>query len=259
MGMAHSGLQSCFSGRLLVGVDKQLEGSHNRPMSGLLDLLLPAVCPLCMTADGPGLCPGCVAALPELDRPCRWCGMPLALAQGRVGPCANCDERGFPHLSRTVVRWAYAGGIERLVGNAKAAGRPAAVRACTTLLPSLPTELAEEGPLLVVPIPPSPGRRQGPHLGTALAKAVARACGQPWAPWLSATRLAREQHRLNVAQRQENVVGLFSCRPRPGPPPRLVVLVDDLLTSGATATAAAGTLRAAGVGEVVLLVLARTL
>ncbi len=232
-------------------MDKSFAATDNRGMSGLLDLLLPSVCPLCVSADGPGLCTGCVAALPELVNPCRWCGMPVP----KAGPCTSCDERGFPHISRTVVRWAYAEGLERLVGNAKAAGRPAAVRACTTLLPTPDPA----GSALVVPIPPSPGRRHGPHLGTALAKAAARDCGQPWAPWLSATRLAREQHRLSATQRQDNVVGLFTCAPRPGPPPACVVLVDDLLTSGATATSAAGTLRAAGVGEVILLVLARTL
>ena len=220
-------------------------------MSGVLDLLLPSVCPLCVTAEGPTLCTGCIAALPPVLNPCQWCGMPMP----RAGTCGSCNERGFPHLASTVVQWVYADGIERLVGSAKAAGRPAAVRACTTLMPPL----SLTGPALVVPIPASPGRRSGPHLGTALAKAVAAACGQPWAPWLQATRLAREQHRLNATQRHDNVIGLFCCPARKSPPPECVVLVDDLLTSGATASSAAGTLRAAGVKKVILTVLARTL
>ncbi len=225
-------------------------------MSGLLDLLLPSVCPLCLMAEGPTVCVGCVEGLPRLVNPCHWCGMPVP----RAGACPHCDEHGFPHIANTVVQWAYADGVERLIGSAKAAGRPAAVRACTTLMPDLTLAgLMLPGPALVVPIPASPGRRAGPHLGTALAKTLAKASGLPFAPWLQATRLAREQHRLNAAQRQDNVVGLFKCAPLKGPTPERVVLVDDLLTSGATATAAAGTLRVAGVREVVLVVLARTL
>lgn len=235
----------------MVAMDKPLIGADNRSMSGLLDLLLPSVCPLCVTAEGPMLCTGCLATLSPVINPCHWCGMPVT----KSGSCGHCDERGFPHIASTVVQWVYADGIERLVGSAKAAGRPAAVRACTTLMPTL----SLTGPALVVPVPASPGRRHGPHLGTALAKAVATVCGQPWAPWLQVTRLAREQHRLNVTQRHDNVIGLFFCPPRKGPPPNCVVLVDDLLTSGATASAAAGALRSAGVKDVILTVLARTL
>jgi predicted amidophosphoribosyltransferase len=220
-------------------------------MSGLLDLLLPSVCPACLVAAGPGICTGCHARLPGLADPCRWCGIPVRQA----GPCAACGDQGLSHIARVVVQWEYTGLLQQLVGDAKAAGRPAAVRACASLVPAVDANRDA----VVVPVPASPGRRPGPHLGTALARTLARRHGLPLVMALAITRQAREQHRLGAAERARNVQDLFHCRPWRRPVPEQVVLVDDLLTSGATASAAAAALRAGGVGEVILVVLARTL
>jgi predicted amidophosphoribosyltransferase len=220
--------------------------------SSLFDLLLPSVCPLCLVSRGPDLCPACREELPELTRPCPDCGLPRP-SSANDDHCHHCAGKGLPHLAQVTVRWAYAGALVRLVGNAKAAGRPAAVRVCATLMPILEVD----HPVVIVPIPPSPGRRPGPHLGTALARAVATQTRRPLAQLLTTTRLAQEQHQLTVRQRALNVVDLFRTTRVRVPP--AVILVDDLLTSGATAAAAARTLRAAGARRVELVVLARTL
>jgi len=148
------------------------------------------------------------------------------------------------------VQWVYDGVLQHLVSIAKIEGRSAAVAACADLLP--PVEVPSEA--LVVPVPPSPGRRPGPHLATALAKALARRTGRPFRPLLRQVRPAAEQHRLSRTDRARNVEGLFIARPVAGP----VVLVDDLITSGATASAAAAALRAAGATAVQVVALART-
>ena len=238
--------------------DGQTDGTsasdrHNAPVSHrtLLDLLLPSVCPLCTLASGPGLCSPCRDELPELVRPCRWCGMPQTPTASDVA-CAHCADDGMPFLVQVTARWAYVERMVHLIGNAKAAGRPAAVKTCAGLMPVLDVD----GPAVIVPVPPSPGRRTGPHLGTALARSVARQTGQPYACLLATTRLATEQHRLGAAARARNVEGLFIAV---GTVPENVVLVDDLLTSGATASAAAKALRLAGAQRVELVVLARTL
>jgi predicted amidophosphoribosyltransferase len=219
-------------------------------LAAVLDLLLPAVCPSCQVAAGPGLCPTCVHDLPTIAAPCPWCGAGRAATDAR---CGACDGAGLPHLHRVQVRHAYLGEIVRLVGLAKAAGRPAAVRALGGLLPGLPDDAPAGG--VVVPVPPSPGRRPGPHLGTALARACAHAQRRPLGHLLVTTRLGAEQHRLSPAERRANVVGLFRC---PGPAPAYVILVDDLITTGATASAAAAALRTAGARRVDLICLART-
>ncbi len=220
------------------------------PLAGALgaiaDFLLPAICPGCHVAAGPDLCADCVAAAPRLIAPCPRCATPNSGA-----PCRSCRDRGLPHLARVHVACIYSGLVEDLVGDAKAGARPAAARALEALMPDLPADLRID---LVVPVPPAPGRRPGPHLGSALARAIARRLGKPCRVLLRQARAASEQHRLSYADRRRNVAELFVSAPAP---PR-VLLVDDLVTSGATASAAAGALKLAGAMRVELACLART-
>ncbi len=212
----------------------------------VLDLLLPSVCPRCRVAPGPRLCVACAADLEELADPCPWCGEPRAGAP----TCPVCLDRGLPHCDRVTVQWVYDGALQHLVSIAKIEGRSAAVAACADLLP--PVGVAPG--TLVVPVPPSPGRRPGPHLATALAKALARREGRSFAALLRQVRPAAEQHRLSRTDRARNVEGLFVARPVTAP----VVLVDDLITSGATVVAGAAALRAAGATAVQVVALGRT-
>ncbi|MBA3697744.1 MAG: ComF family protein [Planctomycetes bacterium] len=219
-------------------------------VSAVLDLLLPSLCPGCQIAGGPGLCPTCIHALPRLEHPCPWCG---AARRDLDARCGACDGAGLAHLQQVRVDHPYHGGIAHLVGLAKTVGRPAAVRALGDLLPDPPDDAPNGG--VVVPVPASPGRRPGPHLGSALARAGARRWHLPLRHLLTTTRLGAEQHRLSPAERRANVVGLFRCVK---PAPAYVVLVDDLITTGATASAAAAALRQAGAKRVDLVCLART-
>ncbi len=214
---------------------------------GFADLVLPSVCPACHTAAGPGLCAACIALVPRPSDPCRWCATP---GQGRERRCGACHNRGLAHIRRVSIGCVYRGVVEQLVGDAKAGARPAAVRALAELLPAPP----EPDALAVVPVPAARGRRPGPHLATALARALGRRHQVAVLPLLRTTRIAAEQHRLGLALRRRNVAELFISRPAP----ERVLLVDDLLTSGATAIAAATALRAAGAKRIDLVCLART-
>ncbi len=153
---------------------------------------------------------------------------------------------------------AYDGAMRDLITFAKAFGSPAAVRAAAALMPDK-APVVFIGVTAVVPVPPNPGRRHGPHLGTALARTVAQTWHVPFCRALRLTRLTAEQHRLSPTQRAENVQGLFAARfSLKKPMPERVLLIDDLLTTGATLSAAAGALRAVGVRQVSALCLART-
>ena len=226
--------------------------------TALLDLLLPAVCPACQVAAGPQLCARCVAQLPLLINPCLWCGANQRPEQER---CLSCDGSGLPHIDRVFVRYTYDGLMAQIVGLAKAAGRPAAVASLAAVLAkSLPSVRAwaaihERNDCCVTVVPPSRGRRPGPHLGTACARVVAREIAVPLRLLLRTRHLAAEQHRLSPAQRRANVADLFFVRTKV---PAMVILVDDLLTTGATLSAAAAALRKAGAQRVVAVCLART-
>ncbi|MEK7412806.1 MAG: ComF family protein [Planctomycetota bacterium] len=144
----------------------------------------------------------------------------------------------------------YVGTASELIGNAKAGAKPAAIAALSVLLP-----LPETPIHAIIPVPPSPGRRPGPHLATACARWAAHQLKVPCLHILRCTRHAREQHRLSRADRARNVSGLFTCR---GTAPERVLLVDDILTSGATASAAAAALRQAGARHIIATFLCRT-
>ncbi len=224
----------------MVGVvsARPLVRSCGRPVvAAILDLLLPAVCPLCHDATGPDLCDDCRSQLPVLVDPCPLCAMPK-----HESPCPACRDDGLRHLDGVQAAGTYRGTMRQLVGDAKAGARPAAVAALAILLP-LPDATVDA----IVAVPPSPGRRPGPHLATACARNAAARLGVPLLASLRCTRHAREQHRLSRPERARNVVGLFACDVTV---PARILLVDDILTSGATASAAAAVLRAHGARKV---------
>jgi ComF family protein len=110
----------------------------------------------------------------------------------------------------------------------------------------------------VVPVP-STGKRnreRGYDPGALLAEEVSRRLGRPLRPLLSRAREAPPQSTVAAAERRRNVLGAYFASPRVRG--LEVLLVDDVMTTGATAFEAARTLRGAGARGVALLVLART-
>lgn len=94
------------------------------------------------------------------------------------------------------------------------------------------------------------------HPAEALAHELAARWGVECAPLLERARTAARQASLPRAQRGANVRHLFVAAAPQGIPPR-VLLVDDIYTSGSTASAAAGALRRAGASSVQVMTFAR--
>ena len=212
----------------------------------LLDLLLPAYCPSCRHARGPGFCTACVEECARIAHPCERCAAPR---EHPDDPCQHCHGRGITHLSTVHATFSYTGLLANCITRAKSHGDAALVGGLTELLhaPQLNADA-------VCVIPPSPGRTHGPHLASALARELAAQLSLPFQKLLRIARPAAAQHALTHADRQRNVQALFTAKSAPPS----CILVDDLLTSGATATAAAGCLLTAGASRVHLVTLART-
>jgi predicted amidophosphoribosyltransferase len=155
----------------------------------------------------------------------------------------------------------YAGGLRRHLLNLRRRPDPQAMAALVQgLAASLATALgrSSRAPLLV---PVASWKRQANPLPQLLAEALSRQLGWPVVPLLRRSRPVLGQHHLGRALRWANQAGAFSGAPpapgRRGPRPPLLV-VDDILTTGATAMAASEALRAAGWRVAGMACLART-
>jgi len=217
----------------------------------VLDLLLPQRCLVCGAA-GPQLCAGCRAALPVLGPPlCERCGAPTAWPVRRCNECAG--RRLAFATARAAV--AYDDAVRLLVAGWKERG----LRRLADDAASVVTEwLPHPGDAVLTFVPPDRDRRltRGYHPAERLATALAAHWSIPCEPLLTRSGRSRRQRGLSLPERRRNVAGAFHARTRPAP---RIVLVDDVYTSGATASAAASALRAAGARHVDVVTFARAL
>lgn len=218
---------------------------------GLVDLLLPQRCVGCgMPSDV--LCGRCLALLPRLAAPlCARCGAPTAFPVDR---CRDCAGRRLAFASaRAAV--AYEGSVRRLVIAWKERG----LRRMAGLAAGLVAEAVPRPAAAVLCfVPPDGDRsvRRGHHPPERLAWALGGLWGLPVEPLLARSRPLARQRGLGLADRRRNVAGAFRARAAPAV---AVALVDDVYTTGSTASAAASALRAAGARRVEVVTLARAL
>lgn len=223
--------------------------------SRLLDCLLPSHCLVCgeRGANGGDLCGFCRESLPRLTAACTQCGLPLGIG---AGLCGDCLRRPPPQAATCAV-FIYRAPLDRLLPRAKFHGDLAALR----LLSRLMAEhlVTQERPQALVPIPLHRGRlrRRGYDQSLELARPLARQLGVPLRDdLLRRVRATAAQSRLDAGARRRNLRGAFAVSAGATPPSH-VALVDDVMTTGATARSAATALLRAGVRRVDVWVCAR--
>ena len=233
--------------------------------------------PRCLVCGEPGsggrdLCGACAAALPWNRHACPTCAMPMpaaaaiparAIAGGpavtpQAPPCCGACLQRAPPLDAARAAFVYAFPLDRLLPRFKfhrdlAAGR-LLVQAMSVAFRGLPRPDA----LLPVPLHRARLRSRGYDQALELARPLARALSIPLrADLLRRTRATAPQSRLDAGGRQRNLRGAFTASPGAAALPAHVVLVDDVMTTGATLHAAALALRHAGVARVEAWVCAR--
>lgn len=223
----------------------------------LLQLVIPSSCAACGAPrrglGGGGICRACWSDLPllDLDTACEACALPDGAPL-----CRSCAAAP-PPVSRTAAVARYEGVARRLVHALKFRGHDILVAPAGRRMAERAGRLAP-GFDAVVPVPSTARRNRdrGYDPGSLLAEEVSRRLRVPFRPFLARVREAAPQSTVPAAERRRNVRGAF--RASPAASGRRLLLVDDVLTTGATAFEAAATLRAAAAASVALLVLART-
>lgn len=217
----------------------------------LLGLLYRERCLGCRTWGPTPVCEACEASWPVLPQPvCRVCAVPGGTL------CRRCRLEP-PGFSGAIAACAY-------LGPARGALQALKYRHRRELAPYLARKLAAapgwpEGDWLLVPVPlhPRRERERGYNQAALLARAIAREKGLGTADVLRRLTPTDPQYGLTRELRSANLEGAFAC-------PvslvgRRVLLVDDVLTTGATAHHAATALLEAGAEEVRVAVIARTM
>jgi ComF family protein len=229
----------------------------------LLDLALPPRCLGCgaVVSDPGALCPSCFSKVTHVTRPhCDQCALPFPggstlAAEGRCPACLAHP----PAFSRTRAAWIYDEGSAPLVLRFKHADRTDATPAFARWMARAGADLLTEGPVLV-PVPLHPKRlwRRRYNQAALLAQAIARRMDLDHRPLaLVRARATASQGTRDRQGRLANLKDAFAVARPDAIEGRSVVLIDDVMTTGATLNECARALARAGATRVDALVLAR--
>jgi len=231
-------------------------------VDALLSVLLAPLCAACARPldrpTGGAVCPACWSSILPLTPPlCDTCGDPLPawrLVSLPLARCARCRRLPRP-IDRARAIGVYDGALRSIVHALKYDGRRSLARPLALLMQARGRE-ALTGADLAVPVPLHPSRRR--ERGFNQADDLARHVGLPVMSALRRIRATAAQADLPAARRHGNVKNAFAvhCRAR-ALDGKVVVLIDDVSTTGATLDACARALKEGGAREVRALTAAR--
>ncbi|MBM3723941.1 MAG: ComF family protein [Acidobacteria bacterium] len=229
-----------------------------------LNLLFPEDCRVCglplKTFSRIPVCHGCLETPRPLESEfaCATCGVPFAnrFPLDEHGQCGLC-RLGLAGFDSAYCFGSYEGALRELIHLFKYQGIRTLRRPLGAFLSqALPRERRYE---VIVPVPMHWRKRwnRGFNQALLLARDLSRRTAIPVAAALRRTRAGEAQAGLTNAQRRASVRGVFSVTDRQAIDGRSVLLVDDVLTTGATAAACARALKRGGARHVTILTLAR--
>jgi len=233
-----------------------------RRLAGLADIITPPVCLRCHTplATQDTLCPACWSAIDFIRPPlCDRLGIPLPYDAGTGALSAKAVAAPPPYRrARAVAR--YDGVMRQLIHDLKFKDRHDARKLFGRWLSQAGADLIDDADVLIpVPLYRWKLLRRRFNQSAILSAELARLTGKPNAPLaLVRTRPTQPQIGLTARQRQQNVNGAFLVPPRQrrAVEDRHVLLIDDVITTGATVSAATKALLTAGAQSVDVLALA---
>jgi ComF family protein len=227
---------------------------------GLLDLFLPRLCPICLAraaSDQDSFCPACRAAIQPLPAGhCSRCALPFRATDSSSHLCADCSRQS-PPFRQVYVAGLYQGALKEALQGFKYQGRVDLDRSLAQLLIGLLADESIEADLIVpVPLHRHKLRQRGYNQSLLLARLLAHnlqiSLGKAM---LVRMQAGHSQQGLSAPQRRQNLKGAFRCnRDLSG---KRLLLVDDVMTTGATLAVCSQALLDAGAQEVSAAVVAR--
>ncbi len=222
-----------------------------RATAAAFNALVPAACVGCrrgVAPDGPPLCALCQARLPRLAHPrCPRCAQPLgniAAVAGELVRCGTCEE--WPDILMAAdAPFAFEGLAARTVRALKydrwRALAPWMAARMAPAAAAIASRIGCEAAPLLIPVPLTPARlrERGFNQAEELARALAARGAGSLGLLLERRPGGSRQAGIRGALRRANVQGRFRLRGAPPPGGRHAVIVDDVLTTGATAIACA--------------------
>jgi ComF family protein len=231
-----------------------------REFSGLLDLLLPPACPLCGHEQRrDGLCPDCLRGFHPIVTPCcPRCFLPYPAEEGTDHLCEAC-LREEPSFAWAQALGVYEETLRKAIQHFKYQGAVNLDRPLGLLLAAALEEKAGRfRPDLLIPVPLHQTRLRERTFNQSLL--LARVLGKRWHAPVTARFLARiratpPQQGLKAQIRRHNMKGAFALRGNVAG--KRILLVDDVLTTGATVRECSRVLLEGGAAEVAVAVLGR--
>ena len=234
-------------------------------LQGAISLLFPTECAGCAAPlEGTGklpVCPDCLNRLPRSQPPhCRRCALSLSGLGAGVVLCLSC-RTSPPAFDRAVSPFLYTEPIRELITALKYAQRISLASFLgEAMAQTVRTQIGEVALTALVPVPLHPVRFRERSFNQAelLADSLANHLGLPCLDRLLIRRRSTTaQTELPRQQRLANVRDAFDLEPDAQPPSGAILLVDDVLTTGATVHACAARLKKAGVPQVYVVTAAR--
>jgi len=232
-----------------------------------LNLFYPESCFVCSAPvsrrQDCGLCDECWQKVLNLrieGARCPSCGIPLPnFADSSESLCLECVRCPPPYSGARSFGY-YSTELRQTIHELKFQGRRTLVRLLSPLLANVffDSWQREDFDFLTnVPLHPSRRRERGFNQAELLSRALAEVVGLPERRALRRNALTQSQVGLSDAQRLENVRNVFSCARIDQVAGKRILLIDDVMTTGATVASASRTLIEAGAEKVSVLTVAR--
>jgi ComF family protein len=219
--------------------------------------VLPPRCLLCghRGAQSSDLCASCAFDIPRNDIRCARCALPLEMPAALCGECLKKP----PAFDAAFVPFVYGHPLDLLMTKLKFGRSLAAGRVLSELWIDALKRMSISQPDILIPVPlhPSRLRERGYNQALELAKPLAKAIDAELSPnVLRRNRPTQAQIDLPADVRRRNLKGAFSVTDSTKIPPHVVV-IDDVMTTGATLRECARVLKRAGAARVDVWALAR--